>query len=569
MAIKKVSLVSLSFLILFSSCVIETADTVFINGSIWTGVDGAPRAEAIAIKGESLMAVGSNDELNSLKGPVTSVIDLEGKFVVPGMMDAHTHFMEGGFQLLRLNFRDVDSPEDFIFKIDSMAQTLEVGEWILGGNWDHEKWGGELPHVDWVEDVSKDHPVYVHRVDLHMAFANSKAMELAGITPEIADPEGGVIDRDHLTGNPTGILRESEAKVLVERVIPNSTDDDRRRAFQKATDYALSMGITQIHNMCNINMCTWEDLQIIKSVHAEGGMRMRVYAAPWWTDWEKLSALIEENGKGDDWLRWAAVKAQMDGSLGSRTAWMHDPYKDDPSTSGVLVEPDTTVFKRMMYEADAAGIQLAIHAIGTRANEWLLDQFQKIQEKNGERPRRNRLEHAQHLRQSEIPRFGREHVIASVQPFHIIDDSRWAHKRINEDVLKGTYAFRSLLEAGATLAFGSDWTVAPISPILGIYGAVTRYTIDGSQPDGWYPEERLTVKQSLKAHTYGVAFAAFQEDVLGTLEAGKLADFVILSDDLFMIQPQEIKNVGVLRTVVGGKTQFLSDEPGGKKPIWH
>ena len=259
MAIKKVSLVSLSFLILFSSCVIETADTVFINGSIWTGVDGAPRAEAIAIKGESLMAVGSNDELNSLKGPVTSVIDLEGKFVVPGMMDAHTHFMEGGFQLLRLNFRDVDSPEDFIFKIDSLAQTLEVGEWILGGNWDHEKWGGELPHVDWVEDVSKDHPVYVHRVDLHMAFANSKAMELAGITPEIADPEGGVIDRDHLTGNPTGILRESEAKVLVERVIPNSTDDDRRRAFQKATDYALSMGITQIHNMCNINMCTWHN----------------------------------------------------------------------------------------------------------------------------------------------------------------------------------------------------------------------------------------------------------------------------------------------------------------------
>ena len=559
----------LSSLLLISSCARETADTVYINGSIWTGIDVAPRAEAMAVKGEALMAVGSNDEVNALKGPTSSVIDLEGKFVVPGMMDSHTHFMEGGFQLLRLNFREVDSPEDFIFKIDSAAQTMEKGEWILGGNWDHEKWGGELPHADWVEDVSKDNPVYIHRVDLHTAFANSKAMELAGITPEISEPEGGVIDRDHLTGNPTGILRESEAKVLVERVIPLPTEDDRRKALQKAMDYALSMGITQVHNMCNINMCTWEDLHTIRSVHAEGGLRLRILAVPWWTDWEKVAALIEEHGKGDDWLQWGAIKGQMDGSLGSRTAWMHDPYKDDPSTRGVLVEPDTTLFKKMMFEADAAGIQLAIHAIGTRSNEWLLDHFVKVREQNGERSRRYKLEHAQHLRQSEIPRFGREGVIASVQPFHVIDDSRWAHKRIEEDVQKGTYAFRSLLDAGAVLAFGSDWTVAPISPILGIYSAVTRHTMDGSQPDGWYPEERLTVEESLKAYTSGVAYAGFQEHVLGTLEAGKLADFVVLSHDLFQVEPQEIKNTGVVRTVVGGETRFLSGDPGGKKPIWH
>ncbi len=223
----------------------------------------------------------------------------------------------------------------------------------------------------------------------------------------------------------------------------------------------------------------------------------------------------------------------------------------------------------MMFEADAAGIQLAIHAIGTRSNEWLLDHFVKVREQNGERSRRYKLEHAQHLRQSEIPRFGREGVIASVQPFHVIDDSRWAHKRIEEDVLEGTYAFRSLLDAGTVLAFGSDWTVAPISPILGIYSAVTRHTMDGSQPDGWYPEERLTVEESLKAYTSGVAYAGFQEHVLGTLEAGKLADFVVLSHDLFQVEPQEIKNTGVVRTVVGGETRFLSGDPGGKKPIWH
>ena len=546
------------------SCVREKADTVFINGSIWTGVEGSSRSQAMAVLGETIMKVGSNEDVNLVRGPETSVIDLEGRFVVPGMMDAHTHFMEGGFQLLRLNFREVDSPEDFIFKIDSAAQVLEPGQWILGGNWDHEKWGGELPHSDWVEDVSKDHPVYVHRVDMHMAFANSKAMELANITTEIADPEGGVIDRDHLTGNPTGILREQEAKVLVEKVIPNPTEDDRRRALEKAMDYALSMGITQVHNMC-----TWEDLMTYRAVHEKGGLRTRIYATPWWTNWEKQMALIKEHGKGDDWLQWSAIKGMIDGSLGSRTAWMHDPYKDDPSTRGVLVTSDTTIFVRMMHEADAAGIQLAIHAIGTRANEWLLNRFLDVKKNNGERSRRNKVEHVQHLRRSEMSRFGKESVIASVQPFHIIDDSRWAHKRINEDVLKGTFAFRSLLDSGATLAFGSDWTVAPISPILGIYGAVTRYTIDGSEPEGWYPDERLTVEQSLKAYTYGVAFAGFQNDILGTLEVGKLADFVILSNDLFKIPPQEIKNVGVLRTVVGGQAQFLSDEPGGKKPIWY
>ena len=558
---KLILTISVFFMI---SCARNRADTVYVNGSIWTGVESASRAQAIAVKGEFLVAVGSNENVEHLKDSNTQIVDLQGRFVVPGLMDAHTHFMDGGFQLVRLNFREVDSPENFIYKIDSAAQKLEPGQWILGGNWDHEKWGGELPHHSWVDDVSKEYPVFVHRVDMHMAFANSKAMQLAGITGDTPDPPGGVIDRDHMNGNPTGILREAEAKELVQRVVTPPTEEERKRVLQKAMDYALMCGITQVHDMCS-----WEDLLTYRKVETAGEFRMRIYAAPWWTNWKKQIDYITEYGTGNRWLQWPALKGMMDGSLGSRTAWMHDPYKDDPSTRGVIVASDTVLFKTMMQEADAAGIRFAIHAIGTRANEWTLDQFRAVAKMNGKRERRFKVEHAQHLRNSEIVRFGREGVIPSVQPFHAIDDSRWAYKRVEEDVLGGTYAFKSLLNSDAKVVFGSDWTVAPMSPILGIYAAVTRETIDGSQPGGWHPNEKMTVDEALLAYTASVAYAGFQEDVLGTIEVGKLADFVVLSRDLFEIEPEEIKNTGVLRTVVGGKTRFLSADSGGKKPIWH
>ena len=558
---KLILTISVFFMI---SCARNRADTVYVNGSIWTGVESASRAQAIAVKDEFLVAVGSNENVEHLKDSNTKIVDLQGRFVVPGLMDAHTHFMDGGFQLVRLNFREVDSPENFIYKIDSAAQKLEPGQWILGGNWDHEKWGGELPHHSWVDDVSKEYPVFVHRVDMHMAFANSKAMQLAGITGDTPDPPGGVIDRDHMNGNPTGILREAEAKELVQRVVTPPTEEERKRVLQKAMDYALMCGITQVHDMCS-----WEDLLTYRKVETAGEFRMRIYAAPWWTNWKKQIDYITEYGTGNRWLQWPALKGMMDGSLGSRTAWMHDPYKDDPSTRGVIVASDTVLFKTMMQEADAAGIRFAIHAIGTRANEWTLDQFRAVAKMNGRRERRFKVEHAQHLRNSEIVRFGREGVIPSVQPFHAIDDSRWAYKRVEEDVLGGTYAFKSLLNSDAKVVFGSDWTVAPMSPILGIYAAVTRETIDGSQPGGWHPNEKMTVDEALLAYTASVAYAGFQEDVLGTIEVGKLADFVVLSRDLFEIEPEEIKNTGVLRTVVGGKTRFLSADSGGKKPIWH
>jgi predicted amidohydrolase YtcJ len=558
---KLILTISVFFMI---SCARNRADTVYVNGSIWTGVESASRAQAIAVKDEFLVAVGSNENVEHLKDSNTKIVDLQGRFVVPGLMDAHTHFMDGGFQLVRLNFREVDSPEDFVYKIDSAAQKLEPGQWILGGNWDHEKWGGELPHHSWVDDVSKEYPVFVHRVDMHMAFANSKAMQLAGITGDTPDPPGGVIDRDHMNGNPTGILREAEAKELVQRVVTPPTEEERKRVLQKAMDYALMCGITQVHDMCS-----WEDLLTYRKVETAGEFRMRIYAAPWWTNWKKQIDYITEYGTGNRWLQWPALKGMMDGSLGSRTAWMHDPYKDDPSTRGVIVASDTVLFKTMMQEADAAGIRFAIHAIGTRANEWTLDQFRAVAKMNGRRERRFKVEHAQHLRNSEIVRFGREGVIPSVQPFHAIDDSRWAYKRVEEDVLGGTYAFKSLLNSDAKVVFGSDWTVAPMSPILGIYAAVTRETIDGSQPGGWHPNEKMTVDEALLAYTASVAYAGFQEDVLGTIEVGKLADFVVLSRDLFEIEPEEIKNTGVLRTVVGGKTRFLSADSGGKKPIWY
>ena len=442
-----------------ASCATNKAEIVYVNGSIWTGVENAFRAQSMAVKGEYLVAVGSNEIVENFKDSNTEIVDLQGKFVVPGLMDAHTHFMDGGFQLVRLNFREVDSPEDFIFKIDSAAQKLKPGQWILGGNWDHEKWGGELPHRSWVDGISKEYPVFVHRVDMHMAFANSKAMELAGITGDTPDPPGGVIDRDHMNGNPTGILREAGAKELVQRVVSPPTEQERTRVLQKAMDYALMCGITQVHDMCS-----WEDLLTYRKVEASGELRMRIYAAPWWTNWKKQIDYIAEHGTGNQWLQWPALKGMMDGSLGSRTAWMHDPYKDDPNTRGVIVASDTVLFKRMIQEADAAGIRFAMHAIGTRANEWILDQYLAVTKMNGRRDRRFKIEHAQHLRNSEIVRFGREGVIPSVQPFHAIDDSRWANKRVEEDVLRGTYAFKSLLNSDAKVVFGSDWTVAPMSP---------------------------------------------------------------------------------------------------------
>ena len=539
-------------LLILSGCTNENADTIFINGNIWTGVEAGTRAEAIAIMGDRIKAVGSNQEISALKDPSSKIVDLADRFVVPGLMDSHTHFISGGFQLASINLRDVDSQDEFVHRIDRYVQSVPSGSWIEGGDWDHELWGGELPTRHWIDAVTGDRPLFVGRLDGHMSLANSKALELAGISAETPDPPGGIIVRDSFSGEPTGILKD-EAQSLVTAVIPEPSDKEMDKALARAMEFAVSQGVTQVHDMCS-----WEDFQTYLRADKKGQLKLRIYAVPWYTNWERLVAFIEENGRGNQWLRWGGIKAMMDGSLGSRTAWMYDPYRDDPATSGLVVMADTVKFREILHASDKSGLQLMIHAIGDRANDWMLNEYEAISLESGERDRRLRIEHAQHLTPEAINRFAALGITTSMQPYHVVDDGSWAANRVGEQVLKGTYAFRSLMDKDVNIAFGSDWTVAPLSPILGIYAGVTRQTRDGMNPEGWYPEQKITVDESLRGYTSGAAYAGFQEDVLGTLEPGKLADFVVLSEDLTDIDPVSIKDVQVIRTVVGGKDQYIA-----------
>ncbi|HEX3129129.1 MAG TPA: amidohydrolase [Thermoanaerobaculia bacterium] len=525
-------------------------DAIYTNASIWTGVPGAARAEAIAVLDGKIVAVGSAARVAKLAGPATRTIDLGGAFVVPGLIDTHTHFLSGGFQLAGVDLRRATSREDFVRRLGEFAAKQPKGRWINGGDWDHEAWGGELPRRDWIDAVTPDNPVFVNRLDGHMALANSRALELAGVTRDTKDPDGGLIVRDR-SGEPTGILKD-EAMPLVARVQPAPSEAEQDEALDRALKHAASQGVTQVHHMG-----TWDDLAVFRRAAVRGALPLRAYAFVPLDTWPRLAELVRKEGRGDDRLRWGGLKGYVDGSLGSTTAWFHEPYTDAPNTSGLVVT-DPARLASDIRKADAAGLQVAVHAIGDRANDWILDTFAHVEAANGPRDRRFRIEHAQHLSRAALPRFAALDVVASMQPYHAIDDGRWAEKRIGPERIRTTYAFRSLLDNKARLAFGSDWTVAPLSPLEGIYAAATRRTLDDRNPGGWVPDQKITVEEALRAYTAGGAWAGFQEDRLGTLETGRLADFVVLGADLFQIAPEEIRNVRVLRTVVGGRDVYTA-----------
>lgn len=539
-----------------STAFAQAPDVIYTNARIWTGHPAQPWAEALAVGGEELLAVGAASEVLLLRQGHTRVVDLDNHFVVPGFIDGHTHFLTGGFQLASVDLRDAETPAVFARRMGAFAETLPAGRWITGGDWDHERWGGDLPRHDWIDSLTTEHPVFVSRLDGHMALANAKTLALAGITRDTPDPEGGTIVRDPETGEPTGILKDA-AMDLVYAVMPAPTEEELDEALARATAHALSLGVTQVHDVGSFG--GWTDLATFRRAEEAGRLGLRVYALVPLATWSRLAAYIEENGLGNDWLRWGGLKAFVDGSLGSTTAWFYDPYDDEPETTGLMVT-DTTTLRSQILQADARGLHLAIHAIGDRANDWLLDRFAEAIATNGSRDRRFRIEHAQHVRPDALARFADLGVVPSMQPYHAIDDGRWAEKRIGPERIQTTYAFRSLLDAGASLTFGSDWTVAPISPMEGIYAAVTRRTLDGANPEGWVPKQKITVEEALRAYTSASAYAGFQEQRLGTLEAGKWADFVVLSDNLFEIDPAAIREVQVLRTVVGGKERYVADQ---------
>ncbi len=480
------------------------------------------------------------------------MIDLEGNFVVPGFIDNHTHLMTGGFQLSAVGLGFADNREQFASIIRSFASEQPPGRWITGGRWDHERWGGDLPQKEWIDEAAGRHPVFVSRLDGHMGLANSIALEMAGINTATLDPKGGTIIRDDRTGEPTGILKD-EAMNLVFAVIPEPSEEEKDQAFDRAITHVLSQGVTQIQDMCS-----WGDYKTYLRAADRNALKARIHAFVYYNEWKSLQQHVRRHGKGDDWLSVAGVKVMVDGSLGSSTAWLYEPYLDEPTTSGLMVT-DTADVRQLILEVEEAGLQMATHAIGDRANDWVLDAYSTIEKRYGKRDRRFRIEHAQHLTAEAIGRFADYGIIPSMQPPHLIDDGRWAEKRIGPDVLAGTYAFRSLLDAGARVTFGSDWTVAPISPLNGIYSAVTRRTLDDKHPDGWLPEQKITVEEALRCYTFNNAWGVFREEKLGTLEPGKYADFVVLSENLFEIDPTTIRDVKVLRTIIGGIEQYHSE----------
>ncbi len=542
--------------LLFSSCQPKgeaMADLVLLNGQIWTVDPDRPEASAVAINQNRILAVGQDSNVKELIGPETKVINLKGAFVLPGFIDAHTHFLNGGFALKSVKLRDCRRREEFISRIAAKASELPSGAWIVNGDWDHEQFSPpELPRKEWIDAVTPNHPVCVNRFDGHMVLVNSLALKLAKIGRDTVSPSGGEIVKDSLTGEPTGILKDAACD-LIYAIIPEPSLEEKLAAVRIALQEAASHGVTSIHDMSDLS--SFEVYQILRQ---KGELTARLYVYDQISDLDNFLQLKEKSGSGDQFLRLAGLKGFIDGSLGSSTAYFFKPYSDEPGNCGLLAShmyPEGIMEKRL-FRADQAGCQVAVHAIGDWANALILDLYQKVFEQNGPRDRRWRIEHAQHLQRDDMGRFGQLGLIASVQPYHAIDDGCWAEKKIGPERIETTYAFNSLLKSGATLAFGSDWTVAPLDPLAGIYAAVTRRTLDGRHPDGWIPEEKISVEEAIKGYTINAAYAEFSEREKGSVEPGKLADLVVLDRHILKIKPEEIKSARVLMTMVDGRIIF-------------
>ena len=530
-----------------------SATLIITNAAVYTVDKRHPKADAVAVIGDRIVAVGSSTEINSWRGPSTRVIDAGGKLVLPGFNDAHLHFIPGGAQLDQVQLNDAANPEEFAKRIAAQVSKIPKGEWILGGRWDETKWPKpQLPTKELVDPVTGATPIFVERYDGHQALANSAAIKLAGVDAKTPDVPGGVIMRD-ASGNPTGIFKDA-AQELIYKVIPSMSHEQRLRAARRALEHAAALGVTSVQHMNP----EFADVAAYSELAEKGELTTRIYAVPMETNWQDQTKVGIRHAWGSSYLRLGAVKGYADGSLGSRTAYMFEPFSDDPENRGLLsdeMHPPTAMRDRLM-QADAAGLQLRVHAIGDRATSMMLDIFADIEKAHGYHDQRFTIEHAQHMAQKDFARFASLHVIASMQPYHAIDDGRWAEKRLGHDRARYSYAWRSFLNHGVTLVLGTDWPVAPLNPLLGLYAAVTRATLDGKNPDGWFPEEKITLPEAVEAYTMGSAFTEFQEHKKGSITPGKLADMVILSDNIFDFKPEAIRNVKVESTIVGGKVVY-------------
>ena len=533
----------------------QKADIIFVNGSVWTVNSIKPRAEAVAVLGDRILSVGSNAEIRKLSGPATRAIDLKGRLVVPGFIDNHTHFSSGGFQLQSVDLRSAKSEREFAQLIEKRAAKFP-DRWITGGDWDHDNWpGGKLPTKELVDRLAPKTPVFVNRYDGHMALANSYVLQLAGVTKNTPDPPGGTVVKDPVTGEPTGVLKD-EAMSYVYRIMPDATTEELEDAIRLALMEARRFGVTSIQDMSSS-----ADVRAYQTLKNRGELTSRFYCRLPLSQWEHLAEAGIAAPFGDEFVRLGSLKAYADGSLGSTTALFFDPFTSDPSTRGL---PSDILLDGRLEQwslgADKSRLQLSIHAIGDSANSRTLDIFEKAIRQNPSWDRRFRIEHAQHIHPKDFKRFADLGVIASVQPYHAIDDGRWAEKRIGHERCKTTYAFRSFLENKVKMGFGSDWTVGPLSPLLGIYAAVTRRTTDGANPNGWFPEQKISVMEAIEAYTLSNAFAAFEEKEKGSIESGKLADLVVLKDNILTIDPLKIEDTQVDMTILGGQIVYQREK---------
>jgi predicted amidohydrolase YtcJ len=541
----------------------QKVDIICLHGNIYTGVavTGSLRAikrvQAMAIRGDRIAAVGTEAEMLKLKGPQTQVIGLDGHFVMPGFNDAHLHLAEAGLRRLTVDLTGVKSLAEFRGRIQARVGSAEPGEWIVGGGWDQTLWPVKEAPTRWdIDEVSADHPVFLQRVDGHIAVANTRALQLASITIASKDPDGGKIDRDS-TGQPTGVLRET-GKSAVESVIPSPTHDKRRQAIEAALKDLAQSGVTSVQDYSS-----WDDFQIYEELERDGKLTARISEwLPFTDSVETLQAHRFAHPSSDSFLRTTMLKGFMDGSLGSRTAALLQPYSDDPQNSG-LPQFEQSTLNEMTKERLDAGFQIGFHAIGDKAVQMALDAFtaaeadarnKKVKAANGGDDYRLRIEHAQVTTPQQILKFRELGVIASMQPNHLLTDMNWAESRLGPKRAALSYAWAEFLKNGVTLAFGTDYPVEPVTPFRGLYAAVTRQSEDDKKQ--YYPEQKLTIEQAISAYTSGSALAEFTEKEKGTLAPAMLADFVVLDRDITSISPSKILGTRVLRTVVGGKTIY-------------
>jgi len=544
--------------------------TLYKNGRIYTNDSGAPWAAAMLVRGEEILAIGDEDEVAALAEKGTRIVDLEGSFVMPGFNDAHVHLGGAGQDVLAVRLQGAATIDELQKRLTSAVSQAKEGEWITGFGWDHTLWPEKrFPTRNDLDKVSPQNPVFLVHISGHVSVANSAALKVAGITAKTANPAGGEVEHD-AKGEPDGMLKEGSAMSLVESKIPRPSNERRKKGIALALRDVAANGVTSIQDnslvdalgksgSANAGNDTWDDFRVYRELKSEGKLTVRITEwLPFTAPLERLEQMRREGGTTDPWLRTGALKMVTDGALGSRTAAMLAPYSDDAKTNGILtMEPEK--LRSLAIERDKAGFQLNFHAIGDRANRISLDVFEAVAKANGPRDRRDRIEHAQVVALSDIPRFASLQVIASMQPSHQTTDMRWAESRVGPDRIKGAYAWASIQKFGARLAFGTDYDVEVISPFRGLYACVTRELPDGGPAGGWQPQEKISLGDCIRAYTSGSAYAEFEEGKKGELKAGEFADFIVLSDDLTKIPPSQYTKTKVLLTVVGGRAVFQAD----------